>query len=555
MILFIHIENMAVIKSAELSFGSGFNVLTGETGAGKSILIDSINLLLGERTPRSVIRHGEMSATVSGLFSVPKSAYNAFFELGVTPEDDGTLLISRKIFTDGKNICRINGKITTVSVLKEIGRHLITIHGQHDNQLILDSKTHIDLLDCFAAANGGFSELKKTYFEKYTHLCALKKELAALSTDEDEKLRRMDLLKYEIDELSSANLSIDEEEELKRRRDIILGARELIKNVSAAHAMLYENDEANAYGLISSAIDCLADAAEIDPELSELITSANDALIAIEDISRTLARYTDNFDETGEGLDDIEARLDVIFKLKRKYGGTVASALKTLDELSEEYEKLTLSDERINELCAEIKAVEAKCNALSDELSDLRKKAAPVLENGINEALSFLDMHGAEFKVDFSSINLSSKGKDGVEFLISTNVGEPKKPLGKIISGGELSRIMLAIKSILPQEGGEPSMIFDEIDTGVSGRAAQKIAVKLSDLSKKKQILCVTHLAQIAAIADTHFLIEKSEAENKTFTSVTALSEKGRIKEIARIISGDAVTETTIKQAEEMLKK
>ncbi len=555
MILCINIENMAVIKSAEIEFGNGFNVLTGETGAGKSILIDSINLLLGERTPRSVIRHGENSATVSGLFLTTDAHRKVFENFGISPEEDGTVLISREIFADGKNICRINGKIATVSVLKEIGKHLITIHGQHDNQLILDSKTHIDFLDVFAATDNKFLETKSLYRQKFSALTDKKRELSALSIDEDEKIRKMDLLKYEIDELEKANLSVDEEDDLKRRRDIITGARELLKNISGAHSMLYSGDEANAYGLVSRACDCIFNAQEIDSSLSELSDTLSEVLINIEDVSRTISRYLDNFDESGENLDEIESRLDIIFKMKRKYGGTVSSALATLERLSEEYESIALQDERKEALENEIKALNAECNYLANELNDFRKKAAPILEKGINESLAFLDMAGAEFSVSFTCVDLYANGLDSIEFLISTNVGEPKKPLGKIVSGGELSRIMLAIKSILPKLETEPAMIFDEIDTGVSGRAAQKIATKLYDLSQKNQILCVTHLAQIASRADKHFLIEKSEADNKTYTTVTPLDEKGRISEIARIISGDEASETTIKQAEEMLRK
>ncbi|MBP3337760.1 MAG: DNA repair protein RecN [Clostridia bacterium] len=555
MILCIHIENMAVIKSADIEFSDGFNVLTGETGAGKSILIDSINLLLGERTPRSVIRFGEQSASVSGLFAVPENHRKTFEELGIVPEEDGSVLLYREIFADGKNICRINGKIATVSVLKEVGKHLITIHGQHDNQIILDAKTHLDFLDLFAGTDASLIDIKSKYCKKYKELVLMQKELDELNIDEEEKLRRIDLLKYEIDELEKADLKEDEEEELKKRRDIIQGARELIKNVSASHEMLYAGDEVNAYSLLGRACDCIIDAQEIDPSLAEYADTLSEAMVNIEDVSRSLSRYIDSFDENGEGLDEIEARLDVIFKMKRKYGGSVSSAIKTYEKLTEEYDAIVMSDEKKEELTLEIKKLLKECALLSQKMSKIRKEAAPKLSSGINEALKYLDMQGAEFEVSFKETELCQKGTDDVEFLISTNTGEPKKPLGKIVSGGELSRIMLAIKSILPKSETEPAMIFDEIDTGVSGRAAQKIANKLAELSQKNQILCVTHLAQIAAGADTHFLIEKNEIDQKTYTTVTTLDHDGRINEIARIIGGDSVSDITKAQAEEMLRK
>ena len=554
MLLVINIENMAVIKSAELEFENGLNVLTGETGAGKSILIDSINLLLGERMERGLIRFGESRATVSGLFNI-SSENGAFFEeLGFSPEEDGSLLVQREIFADGRNVCRVNGKMTTVSSLKQLGRHLISIHGQHDNQALLDHRTHIDFLDAFATAGGGFTAAEAEYAAHYSKLRAAQAEYASLCEDESEKLRRIDILKYELDELTAADLSLDEEEELKRRLDIINGARELAGSISAAHALLYEDEALNAYSVVSSAAARLSDAAEIDGALSPLAEEANGILIGIEELSRSVSHYMDGIDLSGEGLDEIEERLDVIYKMKRKYGGTVASAIAALDAVKKEYESIITSDERKARLETEVAELTAGCAELSDRLTRLRKDCAPTLEKGINDTLGFLDMSGARFSVSLEKLtDFSPKGIDRVEFLISTNTGEPQKPLAKIISGGELSRIMLAIKSILPTAGVEPAMIFDEIDTGVSGRAAQRIGIKLSSLASGRQILCVTHLAQIAAVADRHFKIEKSERDGKTYTSVSVLDKDGRVNEIARIIGGDAISGTTLRQAEEMI--
>ena len=366
-------------------------------------------------------------------------------------------------------------------------------------------------------------------------------------------MRKLDLLSYEIDELKKADLKEDEEDELKSRRNIIVSAQELIKNLSNAHYMLYEGDEGNAYSLALSSLERIDEAVEIDPSLSELYETLNESIIGIREVSRSLSRYIDNFDGASDNLDEIEARLDVIFKMKRKYGGTVSSALATLDRLTAEFESIESSDERIRILEKEIQVLEKDCLDLAEKMHSLRKQYASVLTKDINDSLSFLDMSGAEFDISFSASELNSNGTDLIEFIISTNKGEPKKPLSKIVSGGELSRIMLAIKTILPKSEAEPSMIFDEIDTGVSGRAAQKIAVKLASLSKENQILCVTHLAHIAAAADTHFSISKREAQEKTYTDVTPLDFGGRVLEIARIIGGDNVTETTIKQAEEML--
>ncbi len=553
MLCSVTIDNIALIRHTEIEFTDGFNVLSGETGAGKSILIGSMNMLLGERVSRDLIRNGEKKAMVQALFYANEPEICAFLsENGIEQEDDGTLIVSRELSQDGKNVCRINGQMVTVSKLRELGRLTMNVHGQHDNQALLDRTTHLGFLDSFA--DGELRGILNEYKEKYKKLCELRKELDDLCVDEEEKLRLTDILNYEINELTAAQLDSDEEEELKRRRTVANNSKKLVGALGQALDILYENQGGEcAYNLLASATQLVAQAQDIDSSLEETSQDIESAMVSVSEAVSKLRQYLDSFEGDGLRLEEIEERLDLIYRIKRKYGGSVESALSHLEKSKDTLKNLEFADERRSEIENEISVLLKEVTALARKLTTLRNNAAKILSEQICENLAFLNMPGAKFVADISEKELGESGADSVEFLLSANKGEPPKPLEKIVSGGELSRIMLAIKSILAEEDVAGTLIFDEVDTGVSGRAAQRLGEKLKELSKIKQILCVTHLAQVAASADGHFLIEKSTDADETLTDVTLLDKKGRIEELARIISGDAVSDTTRKQAEEML--
>lgn len=553
MLCSVTIDNIALIRHTEIEFTDGFNVLSGETGAGKSILIGSMNMLLGERISRDLIRNGEKKAMVQALFYAKEPEICAFLsENGIEQEGDGTLIVSRELSQDGKNVCKINGQMVTVSKLRELGRLTMNVHGQHDNQALLDKTTHLGFLDSFA--DGELDAVLNEYKEKYKKLCNLRKELDDLCVDEAEKLRLTDILNYEINELTAAELVNGEEEELKRKRTVANNAKKLIGALGQALDILYENQDGEcAYNFLASASQLVAQAGDIDGSLEETAQDIEGAVVSVSEAVSKLRQYLDSFDGDGSNLEEIEERLDLIYRIKRKYGGSVESALLHLEKSKDTLKNLKFADERRSEIENEISALLKEVTALARKLTTLRNNAAKILSEQICENLAFLNMPGAKFVADISEKELGESGADSVEFLLSANKGEPPKPLEKIVSGGELSRIMLAIKAILAEGDVAGTLIFDEIDTGVSGRAAQRLGEKLKELSKIKQILCVTHLAQVAASADSHFLIEKSADSDETLTDVNLLDKEGRIDELARIISGDAVSETTRKQAEEML--
>ena len=553
MLLCLNIKNFALLDSAEINFTDGFNVLTGETGAGKSILIGSINMLLGERTSRDVIRYGEKAASVQGLFYVnhPRAA-QALASLGIEPEEDGAVLVSRELHADGRNICRINGRLVPVNVLKSAGGWLVNIHGQQDNQSLLDHTAHIGFLDRFAGKN--MKDALEHYRGLYSQMRSVEQELSALNMDEAEKLRKLDLLSYEIQELRAANLTEGEEEELRGKRNILANAKRLIAFCGQATDALYDNvDGECAYNYLAAASDCMTQAAAIDGSFESAAATLAEVLAAVEETTRQINAHLDNLNLDGAALEEVEERLDVIYHMKRKYGGSVEAALSHLEKIEREYEGISTADERIKQLSKELEKLRSQAEAAAQMLHGIRIKTAETVKQQIDETLAFLDMPGASFAVSVEPCELNGNGADKVEFLMSTNRGEPLKPMVKIVSGGELSRIMLAIKSILAASDAVGTLIFDEIDTGVSGRAAQKIGAKLKALSCVKQVICVTHLAQIAAIADSHFLISKQAVGEKTSASVALLEHVGRVEELARIIGGDTVTDTTRKQAEEML--
>ncbi len=547
----LKIENVAVIEHSEIIFDSGLNILTGETGAGKSIVIDAINAILGERTSKDIIRTGADKAKVTAYFeSVSKDVLDKLEELGVDCDGDDSLLVTRIISADGRNVCRINGSSVTVSMLKSIGRDLITICGQHDSQYLLQKDHHIEFIDAMADSK----ELIDSYREIYYEIKNVRKELKKLLNAEDEREQRIEFLKFQIDELSAAKLEIGEKDRLTKEKETIRNRENNIKALSAIDAII--NGDGESAGLsegVYKVIENLDKLSQLDSKFSSFSESFNEFRYVLSECSSEVSSSLGDYENGYTDIDAVEERLDEIYRLSRKYGATEEDMLSYLSRIVEEYNSLVSSDEAIEEL-------QDKYNELANELfkrgcylSDCRKQTAIEFEEKVRNELSFLDMAGAEFTVDFKEANATENGMDEVEFIFSANVGQEMKPLVKIASGGELSRVMLAIRCVLSDSDSIPSMIFDEIDTGVSGRAAQKIAYKMHELSGVKQVVCVTHLAQIAAHADNHLYIEKIAGEDGTFTKVTSLTDSERIREIARIIGGDIVTATTLQSAKELI--
>ena len=553
MLFALHIRNIALIDDLEIEFGKGLNVLTGETGAGKSILIGSINLLLGDRANRELMRQDADRAEVSGIFYIENDVQrNALAELGIEPEEDSSVTISRVLLRDGKNICKIAGRTATLSELKETGHLLVNIHGQHDSQRLLSPTTHIHFLDSFLKEEG--KTALSEYQSAYKNWKVLSAQSEAFDMDEAEKLRKIDMLTYESEEIRAAALRPGEEDELKAQRDVINNKKRLEESIATALSSLCDaQDGPDARQNLSVAAENLTDAASYDNSLTELSEKAQMLTEEADQLSRELRNYFDRLTEDDTPIDEIESRLDVIYRLKRKYGTTVEAVIAHGEAAEAELAKLQNAEAAKDALLKELAAAEKKANALASALSSLRKNATDTIQKSISSILHFLNMPDAEFLVSFTEIPLGAYGCEQVSFYIKTNAGEDFRPLNKIVSGGELSRIMLAIQSVLTDGDVAQTLIFDEIDTGVSGAAAQKIGRKLRDLSASKQVLCVTHLAQIAAMATSHFLIEKSTTNGKTRTQVMPLDYENRISELARIISGDAVTETTRKQAEELI--
>jgi len=542
----INIKNVAVIEKTGIEFGGGLNVLTGETGAGKSIIIDSINMILGERTSREFVRYGTDKAMVQAVFDASDEIIKACEEIGAECDDD-TVIITREITSEGKSTARVNGMIVPLSSIKEISSMLVNIHGQHDNQALLTPSCHVNFLDEYAQ-NG---LLLKEYREKYAELKSLNNEFDYLSQNEKEKTERIDLLRYQIDEIESAELEPGEEEELTAKRDEIANAEEISECVQKAYSLLYDSDGGySAYDILSEAISALEKAAGYSETVQEAYSSLTDANYAIQDAAHTVKNYSDGIEFDKEALDEAEERLDLINKLKRKYGGDVESVIAYCEKASAELSELENSDARLSELSELIKKADTALRKTGKKLSEIRRKSAKELEEKITDALHELNMEHAVFSVEILDCEPVSNGMNNIQFLIRTNSGEPLKPLTKIASGGELSRTMLALKSILSDS--VETLIFDEIDTGVSGSAAKKIAIKLNEISRCKQVLCITHLPQLASMADHHYLIEKISGEDSAKTTVTELGREERILELVRITGGD-ITETSKKHAEELI--
>ena len=548
----LYIENVAVIEKVSVDFHSGFSELTGETGAGKSILIDSIDAILGERTSRELVRTGAKSAFISAVFAeIGKHALAKLEELGYAAEEDGTLMIQREISADGKSSCRINGRPATVSVLKEIGPMLVNIHGQHESYGLLSPENHLAYLDSMGLPQ----MLTDRYAAAFGEAKRLRRELDSLSMDDAQKARQIDLLTYQINELEEANLKEGEQEELDRQRSMYRNSEKIASAIAEAKGELDGGEETEgAVSAVSAAADRIGRAEKYLPEFHALAERLQSISYDLEDCSGELHGYDDHLEYDPSELDAIEARLDTIYRLGQKYGGSVENMLKFLEKSRSDLQKIQTSDETAAELRKQYQKSISEAKKLALEISDWRTKAARSFSAQVKKELEFLNMPHVVFEIRQERGALNSKGCDKVEFLISTNAGEPAKPIAKIASGGELSRIMLAVKTVLAGRDEVGTLIFDEVDTGVSGSAAQKIGMKLSEVAESRQVVCVTHLAQIAALADSQYLILKQVRGGKTYTEVTELDDEGRRRELARIIGGAQITPLTLQNAEEMLK-
>ncbi len=544
----LDIENIAVIEKTTVDFSSGLNVLTGETGAGKSIVVDSINAILGERTSRELIRYGADSAFVSAYFEdISDTVRNKLTELGFDNEGDNSLLISRKITLAGKSNCRINGKSATVSMLKEIGNLLVNIHGQHDSQALLNPDYHYKYIDMMSDDKAVYEDYKNTFKE----LINVRRKLKSLTNSEFDKERELELLEYQIKELEDADIKIGERDALLKKRDLISKSENITSALNMVLAAINGNDDTD--GVQSSINICNNTISSFDElkEISQILTNINDEFEVVKD---KIEKLFDKIEFDPNELELVEERLDLLYRLSNKYGSSEEEMLEFLDNAKSRLNSIVYADKELEKLNLQYDELFDKTVLKADKLSRSRKKIAAEFEKQVKSELEFLDMPKLEFVVDFNKGNLSSNGYDKIEFLISTNPGEPPKPLSKIASGGELSRIMLAFKNILSHNDSIGTLIFDEIDTGVSGRASHKIGLKLKSVSKNTQVICVTHSAQIASNADEHFLINKEVKDAKTYTSVTQLDFESRKRELARIMGGLEITDTLLDSAEELLK-
>lgn len=545
----LQIENIAVIKSASIDFENGFNVMTGETGAGKSIVIDSLNAILGERTSRELIRSGADSASVCAEFqNVGDNVKNELEKLGI--EKDDTLIVSRKLTPDGKNVCRINGMPATVSMLKALGVQLVNIHGQLDNQSLLSPETHCSFIDKLAGSGRELNEFK----ELYSLYIKKENELKSLNTDENEKNRRLDILNYQIEEIQKADIRPGEKDELTEKLGFLRNAEKVLDLLHAAYAALNGDGEMpGAADIAADAASKLLSAADYSSDFTETANGVNDAAMNLSAYTEELRDKIYSLDYDPNETERAEERLDVIYRLSQKYGDSEEDILAYLENAEKERDALSFSDERAEQLRAETEKAYNEALAAAKKLSEIRIEAGKKFSADVERELAFLDMPSVKFIVNDSVGKLYENGIDNIEFLLSANAGEEPKPLSKIASGGELSRIMLAIKCVLSELDDIDTLIFDEIDSGVSGRAALKIAAKMKELSKTHQVICVTHLAQIAAFADEHKLISKEEKDGRTYTCIASLDYNGRKYELARIMGGLTVTQSILNSAEELL--
>ena len=547
MLSLLHIENIAVIECADISFDAGFHVLTGETGAGKSIVIDAISAILGERAYRDMIRTGANKASVRAVFNdVPQFAW--FEDNGV--EYDPETVIQRDIFLDGRNVCRVNGSLVSVSILRKLGIQLINIHGQHDSASLFDESNHLIYLDEYADNES----LRQAYSQQYKKVMDLRVEIDRMSMDESEKLRRMETLRYQIEEISKAELEAGEDVTLEERRKVLQNAEKLSDGIYAAVECLYGGEDSDgAASLLAEAERELARLTRYTDAYDSLREKVADLMYQVQDVAEEARDARDDLTYSADELERIESRLDVIHRLRRKYGATCADILDYLAKAQNELDEIEFADDHIERLKRKLKDAEKSAWDAANALRKSRQEGAQSLSARILDELSQLDMPRVQFSCEFTETELTADGADAVAFYMSANVGEALKPMSKVASGGELARIMLAMKNVLAEQDQVATLIFDEVDTGVSGRAAQKVAEKLRSVARTKQVLCVTHLPQMAALAHNHLLIAKEERQGRTYTTVTPLDLEGRKRELARIIGGTNITETTLKSAEEML--
>ena len=550
MLELLHIENIAVIETADIAFQPGFNALTGETGAGKSIVIDAMGAVLGGRASRELIRTGVPKAFVSAVFSHVPADLPGLAENGIVPDEDGNLLLQREMTVDGKNTCRVNGRPLTVTQLRQIGAELLNIHGQHDGQQLLDEEQHGAYLDRFGRMDAPLAAYRK----EYAAMAALREQIRTLQMDEAEKARRMDSLRFQINELERAELVPGEEEELNARRELLRNGEKYIAALSGADYCLSGDDSSTgAVTAIRDAEEALHGIRHLSPDLEELYKRLESLRCEAFDLAETVRDKRAEFDFSPAELDAAEARTDQLYRLKKKYGATVEDMIAYLDKCRTELDAMETADDTLILLDGQLKKAEANVKAAGAVLTQKRKEAAKVLEQRIQQELRDLDMNKVRFSIDFAEKEPAQDGCDTIRFLMSANVGEDLRPIAKIASGGELARIMLALKNVLAEQESIATLVFDEVDTGVSGRAAQKVAEKLAQVARHKQVLCVTHLPQLAAMADTHFSVEKGEASGRTFTHVVQLDREARKAELARITGGSRVTGALLESAGELL--
>ena len=550
MLELLHIENIAVIEQADITFRPGFNALTGETGAGKSIVIDAISAILGQRAYRDAIRTGADRAFISAVFH-GVTAYPWFQENSV-PIEGGEVLIQREIFADGRNVCRVNGAPVTVSILRGLGQQLIQIHGQHDSAQLFDETNHLSLLDAFAE----HGELMGRYRNAFMEMDGIRKRIRSLQMDAAEKARRMENLTFQIQEITRAELKPGEDQELEDKRKLMRSGEKLMTALTEASQALYGGDDADgAVALVSQAQRSLGMVADVSDAMGEAYQQVTELQYSLVDAAERVRDLRNSFDFSPSELEAVESRLDVIHRLRRKYGATCEDILAYQQRCQKELDEMQLADDTIAQLQSQFRVKAKAAKALAAELTASRRQAAQQFEARLVSELRQLDMPRVQFVCELTPLrHLEESGGDACRFMMSANIGEELRQMNRVASGGELARIMLAMKNVLSEKDHIPTMIFDEVDTGVSGRAAQKVAEKLRSVSKGKQVLVVTHLPQIAAMADHHFLISKAEQSGRTYTSVIPLDLEGRKEEIARLIGGAKITENTLKSAEEMLR-
>ena len=549
MLELLHIENIAVIRQADITFRPGFNALTGETGAGKSIVIDAISAILGQRAYRDAIRTGASRAFISAVFhGVPDYPW---FQENSVPVDGGEVLIQREIFADGRNACRVNGIPVTVSILRGLGQQLIQIHGQHDSAQLFDEANHLAMLDAFA----DHAPLMERYRNAYLEMDALRKRIRSLQMDEAEKARRVENLTFQIQEIDRAELKVGEDQELEEKRKLMRSGEKLMNALNEAAGALYGGDDTDgAVSLVSQAQHALGLVADVSESIDTAYNQVTELSYSVVDAAERVRDLRDSFDFSPGELEAVESRLDVIHRLRRKYGATCEDILNYQKKCKKELDEIQMADDTIAQLQTQFRVKAKAAKTLAAELSVSRHQAAKQFEVRLISELRQLDMPRVQFVCQLEPLkHLEESGGDSCRFMMSANIGEELRQMNRVASGGELARIMLAMKNVLSEKDHIPTMIFDEVDTGVSGRAAQKVAEKLHSVSQGKQVLVVTHLPQIAAMADTHFLISKAEKDGRTYTSVTPLDLEGRKAEIARLIGGAKITSNTLKSAEEML--